>query len=178
MKLPTDTELRDGFNEFANFTFDLLDKVESDSKYLKFSAINSQISLELFLKFWFVKNGRLHDIQRVKNGKRLNNFISFSDILHLFYSSKTWSYGEKKEFVKLKSKTINLGLDLQGGMHVVLEVDIKELLSQIAKNKNDLLTKTLDKTANEVLESDEDFIAVLNRNLTLGGNKILPALIP
>jgi SecD/SecF fusion protein len=72
---------------------------------------------------------------------------------------------DKKSFVELKSKTINLGLDLQGGMHVVLEVDIKELLYQIAKNKNDLLTKTLDKTANEVLESDEDFIAVLNRNL-------------
>ena len=77
----------------------------------------------------------------------------------------TMELQNKKEFVDLKSKTINLGLDLQGGMHVVLEVDIKELLSQIAKNKNDLLTKTLDKTANEVLESDEDFIAVLNRNL-------------
>jgi len=72
---------------------------------------------------------------------------------------------DKKSFVELKSKTINLGLDLQGGMHVVLEVDIKELLSQIAKNKNELLNKTLDKTAKEVLESDEDFIAVLNRNL-------------
>jgi len=78
---------------------------------------------------------------------------------------KSMELQNKKEFVDLKSKTINLGLDLQGGMHVVLEVDIKELLSQIAKNKNDLLDRTLEKTANEVLESDEDFIAVLNRNL-------------
>ena len=76
---------------------------------------------------------------------------------------------DKKSFVKLKSKTINLGLDLQGGMHVVLEVDIKELLSQIAKNKNELLNKTLDKTAKEVLDSDEDFIAVLNKNLKSKG---------
>ena len=101
MKLPTEYELRDGFNEFANFTFDLLDNVEADSKYLKFSAINSQIALELFLKYWFVRQGRLTDIQKEKNGRPLNNFISFSDILHLFYSSKTWSYGEKKEFIKL-----------------------------------------------------------------------------
>jgi preprotein translocase subunit SecD len=72
---------------------------------------------------------------------------------------------DKKSFVELKENIINLGLDLQGGMHVVLEVDIKELLSQIAKNKNELLHKTLDKTAKEVLDTDEDFIAVLNRNL-------------
>ncbi len=45
---------------------------------------------------------------------------------------------DKKSYLSLKSKTINLGLDLQGGMHVVLEVDIKELLSQIAKNKNEI----------------------------------------
>ncbi len=51
---------------------------------------------------------------------------------------------EAKEFEKndpdsynaLKSKAISLGLDLQGGMHVVLEVDIKELLEKLAKNKN------------------------------------------
>ena len=76
---------------------------------------------------------------------------------------------DKKSFVELKSKTINLGLDLQGGMHVVLEVDIKELLSQIAKNKNELLIKALDKTAKEVLDSDEDFIAVLNNSLKAEG---------
>lgn len=72
---------------------------------------------------------------------------------------------DKKSLLDLKSKSINLGLDLQGGMHVVLEVDIKELLSQIAKNKNEILIKALDKTAKEVIESDEDFIAVLNQNL-------------
>jgi len=78
---------------------------------------------------------------------------------------KSMELQNKKDFVELKSKTINLGLDLQGGMHVVLEVDIKELLDKIAKNKNNVLINALDKTAEEVLESDEDFIAVLNRNL-------------
>ncbi len=76
---------------------------------------------------------------------------------------------DKKSYMDLKSKTINLGLDLQGGMHVVLEVDIKELLSQIARNKNDVFTKALDETAVEVMESDEDFIAVFNRKLKAGG---------
>ena len=45
------------------------------------------------------------------------------------------------------------------------EVDIKELMNQIAKNKNDKFFSALNKTATEVLDSDEDFIAVFNRSL-------------
>lgn len=76
---------------------------------------------------------------------------------------------DKKSLIDLKSKSINLGLDLQGGMHVVLEVDIKELLNQLAKNKNDVFTEALDKSAREVAETDEDFISVFSRNLEESG---------
>ena len=79
----------------------------------------------------------------------------------------------KKSLVDLKSRSVNLGLDLQGGMHVILEVDVKELLSQLAKNKNEIFTTALDKTASEVLESDEDFITVFNRNLTQAGGRLV-----
>ena len=77
------------------------------------------------------------------------------------------------EIINLKSKSVNLGLDLQGGMHVVLEVDVKELLNQLAKNKNDVFVEALDKTAEEVIESDEDFITVFNRNLTESGSRLV-----
>ncbi len=77
------------------------------------------------------------------------------------------------ELVDLKSKSVNLGLDLQGGMHVVLEVDVKELLSQIAKNKNQAFTDALDATAIEVLDSDEDFITVFNRKLNESGARLV-----
>ena len=43
----------------------------------------------------------------------------------------------QKAYYALKSKTINLGLDLQGGMHVILEVDVKELLQRLATNKDE-----------------------------------------
>ena len=79
----------------------------------------------------------------------------------------------RNELIDLKSRSVNLGLDLQGGMHVVLEVDVKELLDQLAKNKNEIFTQALENTATEVLESDEDFISVFNRNLTeLGGRLV------
>jgi preprotein translocase subunit SecD len=79
----------------------------------------------------------------------------------------------RNEIIDLKSKSVNLGLDLQGGMHVILEVDVKELLNQLAKNKNDVFVEALEKTAEEVLESDEDFISVFNRNLTENGSRLV-----
>ena len=80
---------------------------------------------------------------------------------------------DQNAIIDLKSKSVNLGLDLQGGMHVILEVDVKELLSQLAKNKNEVFLESLEKTANEVLESDEDFITVFNRNLTESGGRLV-----
>ena len=38
----------------------------------------------------------------------------------------------------LEKKTLRRGLDLQGGMHIVLEVDIPTLVEKLAPNKNDL----------------------------------------
>jgi preprotein translocase subunit SecD len=80
---------------------------------------------------------------------------------------------DRNAIIDLKSKSVNLGLDLQGGMHVILEVDVKELLSQLAKNKNEVFLEALEKTANEVLESDEDFITVFNLNLTESGGRLV-----
>jgi preprotein translocase subunit SecD len=80
---------------------------------------------------------------------------------------------DRKGFMDLKSKAINLGLDLQGGMHVILEVDIKELLNQFAKNKDAIFTSALDKTELLVQESDEDFIAIFNRNLKEQGTNMV-----
>ena len=80
---------------------------------------------------------------------------------------------DRNELINLKSRSVNLGLDLQGGMHVILEVDIKELLNQLAKNKNQEFIDALDKTAREIQDSDEDFITVFNRNLTEAGARLV-----
>ncbi|NOX90701.1 MAG: protein translocase subunit SecD [Calditrichaeota bacterium] len=71
----------------------------------------------------------------------------------------------QKAYFNLKAKTINLGLDLQGGMHVVLEVDVKELLKRLATNKDDVFLRALEETEKQVEVSDEDFIAVLDKVL-------------
>ncbi|MEA1986891.1 MAG: protein translocase subunit SecD [Candidatus Marinimicrobia bacterium] len=43
---------------------------------------------------------------------------------------------EEGKLTNLKSKIIKQGLDLQGGMHLVLEVNIPELVDGLAKNKS------------------------------------------
>jgi len=99
--LPTSSELRESFSDFAWLTLELLDKAQSEYKYLKFAAVNSQIALELFLKYLYVSSGKVAQIQLRKNGIPQNDFLEFSQILNHFYSTRRWSHGVKKEFVKL-----------------------------------------------------------------------------
>jgi SecD/SecF fusion protein len=80
---------------------------------------------------------------------------------------------DSKDLENMRSRSINLGLDLQGGMHVILEVDIKELLLQLAKIKDAQLIETLDATASEIQETDEDFISVFNNKLKAAGVNIV-----
>jgi preprotein translocase subunit SecD len=53
-----------------------------------------------------------------------------------------------------KMKRVKLGLDLQGGMRVVLEVDVVQLLDDLAKNKDDKFRAVLNEVRNEVSKSD------------------------
>jgi len=100
--------------------------------------------------------------------------------LYPTYKFNTMSPKEKQElklndpkaFFALKSKTINLGLDLQGGMHVLLGVDVKELLNKLAKNKTKEFHEALEEAQAEVMKTDEDFITVFDRKLKEKGLNI------
>lgn len=63
-----------------------------------------------------------------------------------------------------RGKRIKLGLDLQGGMRVVLEVDIVKMLDQIAKNKDDQFYEIIASVNREALTSDESIITLFQRN--------------
>ena len=78
----------------------------------------------------------------------------------------------QKAYYALKGKTINLGLDLQGGMHVVLEVDVKELLKRMATNKDQTFFEALNEAEKEVERTDEDFINTFMKILEKKGVNI------
>lgn len=99
--LPSEDQLQEGFVDFSMLAFELLERSDKNYKYLKFSAVNAQIALELFLKFHFTKSGKIDQIRKKKNGVEQNDYIDFSQILNLYYSTRTWSYGVKRELADL-----------------------------------------------------------------------------
>jgi len=62
-----------------------------------------------------------------------------------------------------KSKRIKLGLDLQGGMRVVMEVNVLKMLEQIAKNKDDQFAQIMAEVTKEAQTSDESIITLFQR---------------
>lgn len=64
---------------------------------------------------------------------------------------------DPEEFQYLKSRAINLGLDLQGGMHVILEVDMVTLAKNIADKKIEELLDLINESDSISTKSQEDF---------------------
>ena len=54
-----------------------------------------------------------------------------------------------------RQKRIKLGLDLQGGMRVVLEVNVLKLVEDLAKNKDDAFAQVLKEVREEARTSDQ-----------------------
>lgn len=99
--LPNEEQLKCGFIDFAQLAVELIERSESNTKYLKFAAVNAQVALELFLKYIYTRNGKVTEIQRHKKALPQNDFVEFAQILNHYYSQRRWSYGARREFVSL-----------------------------------------------------------------------------
>ena len=65
----------------------------------------------------------------------------------------------------LTKKAIKLGLDLRGGMYVVLEANLRELMEKTAKNKDARLDAALDFAEKAVINGDDNFVSALDQKL-------------
>jgi preprotein translocase subunit SecD len=75
-------------------------------------------------------------------------------------------------YADAKQKRMKLGLDLQGGMRVVLEVNTAKLLEKIAKNPDDVFKKALKEAEQEAVLSDESVVDIFGRKLTEKGIRL------
>src|ERR1051325_6880180 len=67
----------------------------------------------------------------------------------------------KISYQKAKESELNLGLDLQGGMNVTLEVEMSGLLRALSNNSRDpLFTRALDSANKTKANSGRDFISL------------------
>jgi preprotein translocase subunit SecD len=62
-----------------------------------------------------------------------------------------------------RQKRIKLGLDLQGGMRVVLEVNVLRLIEDVAKNKDDAFAQVLKEVREETRRSEESPVLIMRR---------------
>ena len=73
---------------------------------------------------------------------------------------------------KTKAKSIKLGLDLQGGMRVVLEVNTGKLLEKLAKNPDDTFKKVIVEAEQETAISNESVVDVFARMMQARGIRL------
>lgn len=71
-----------------------------------------------------------------------------------------------------KLKSIKLGLDLQGGMRVVLEVSTGKLLEKLAKNPDDTFRKVMVEAEKEAALSNESVVEIVARMLQERGIRL------
>ena len=76
------------------------------------------------------------------------------------YYGKTLDQEQKIESNELKNKSLTLGLDLQGGMHMVLELDLVDL------HKN-LVNDEYKNSFNELIQFEKELTRILNNSNSL-----------
>jgi len=76
------------------------------------------------------------------------------------------------ELEKTESRIIRQGLDLKGGMYIVLEADIPLLVSNLASIKDDRLNKIIDDSKEKSTKQNQDFISVFDTEVRNDGIKL------
>ncbi|HKI79933.1 MAG TPA: protein translocase subunit SecD [Ignavibacteriaceae bacterium] len=75
-------------------------------------------------------------------------------------------------FTTTKTKAVKLGLDLQGGMRVVLEVNTGKLLEKIAKNPDDTFKQVISEAEKEAAITDESVVDIFARIMSQRGVRL------
>ena len=86
--------------------------------------------------------------------------------MYLSYQMGQMSETERQEYqqenrqriAEIQQGSLNLGLDLQGGMHVTLEMEVRALLDQLATNKDENFRSILDAAAQRATDEGIDMV--------------------
>ena len=76
------------------------------------------------------------------------------------------------ELANLESKVIRQGLDLKGGMYIVLEADVPALISNLASVKDERLLNIIKKTRDQATNPNLDIFAVFEKEVKNDGIKL------
>lgn len=75
-------------------------------------------------------------------------------------------------YIKARAQRIKLGLDLQGGMRIVLEVNTSKLINKVAKNPDDVFKQVIAESDKESSISEEAVVDIFARKLKARGIRL------
>lgn len=119
------------------------------------------IASTILLTLWFL----YPTYQSYQLNKRLESLASDS-------SRQVYVDDHEKEVRKIKSERLKLGLDLQGGMRVVLEVDLMQLLEKRARNVDDTFRAVMTEVRQEARLSEEPVVDIFRRKFEERGIRL------
>ena len=96
---------------------------------------------------------------------------TYVDSIRTSFSADSLNYYDENAngIMDAKLKRIKLGLDLQGGMHIVLEVNVVKMLEDMAKNKDQTFEQIMQQVAAQVKATDADPLDVLKQQFVQRG---------
>ncbi len=108
------------------------------------------------LSFTYMASKVESDAEEFANG----DYSKEQRYLDSMKSQEVYDIGiESFTYADVKEREINLGLDLRGGMNVILEVQVRDILVELAnKSKNPIFTESLDRATKKAANSQEDYL--------------------
>lgn len=106
----------------------------------------------------------------------LNSYMISKDLQGLTGEDSLKYVTENAEKIKKSLKNrMKLGLDLKGGMYVVLDVDVIKLLEDLAnpKAKDEMFMQSLNEVSEQLKTSEEPVLKLFSANLKSKGKNIL-----
>jgi len=149
-------------------------------KELRFRLIIivAAIALSIYLLYpTYLDYQNSSDIKQTLELKRLqlvkeNPDLTKSQIDKLIRTNEDSILAANPDIVKNKEKRVKLGLDLQGGMRVVLEVNTGKLLEKLAKNPDETFRAVLAEAQKESERTDESVVDIVARKFTERGIRL------
>jgi len=118
---------------------------------VKFFAILFALVCIYQLSFTFVSD-RIEDDAKAQAGGNSDKEVAYLESMKDSVVYLGYTYGE------VRDKQINKGLDLEGGINVMLEVSVKDILKGLANNsKNPVFNKALDRATKE-RKGNQDYL--------------------
>ncbi len=90
----------------------------------------------------------------------LGIYALFPSIKYQLLSEDAKNNLSKDEIAHFESKSIKQGLDLKGGVYIVLEVDLPQLVNTLAKNKDKKFERFLNDLNKEYKNNSTDFFTL------------------